>query len=68
MGLLFETFIGCMVIYVPALNPLFGTGPLSFVHLLPSLPFAFFIFLYDEVRKWLIRHFPTGFTARTTAW
>lgn len=39
-GLLFETVLMCVFIYVPGLNDAIGTQPLRFEHWLPALPFV----------------------------
>lgn len=55
MGLVSETLLAILLVYVPFLNNV-GTTSLRFVHLLPSLPFAVLIVVYDEVRKYLLRN------------
>lgn len=54
-GLLEETLLGALLVYVPFLHGPFGTQPLRAVHWLPALPFVVIIFTYDEVRKFLLR-------------
>lgn len=54
-GLLEETLLGALLVYVPFINEPFGTEPLRAVHWLPALPFVVIIFTYDEVRKFLLR-------------
>eukprot|EP00049_Salpingoeca_infusionum_P016485 m.337624 g.337624 ORF g.337624 m.337624 type:complete len:79 (+) comp16082_c0_seq18:3928-4164(+) len=43
-----------------------GMRPMLFRHWLPALPFAAWIFLYDEIRKYFIRKRPDGFFFRET--
>eukprot|EP00457_Paulinella_chromatophora_P000842 gb/GEZN01000842.1/.p1 GENE.gb/GEZN01000842.1/~~gb/GEZN01000842.1/.p1 ORF type:complete len:1094 (+),score=168.27 gb/GEZN01000842.1/:116-3283(+) len=57
-GLCFETALGAFLCYVTALNKPLGTRPLQFVHWLPALPFSIIIFMYDEIRKYLMRTLP----------
>ena len=64
-SLLLCTAVVILVIYFPWFNPLFGTRILPFVHLLPALPFVVFMFVYDELRKWLIRRNPKGAASAT---
>jgi magnesium-transporting ATPase (P-type) len=59
-GLLFETLLGLLVVYVPFLHSAFQTKPLKFIHLLPAIPFVLFIFSYDELRKFLMRYGDKG--------
>eukprot|EP00028_Trichosphaerium_sp_Am-I-7-wt_P007722 CAMPEP_0168514466 /NCGR_PEP_ID=MMETSP0405-20121227/4128_1 /TAXON_ID=498012 /ORGANISM="Trichosphaerium sp, Strain Am-I-7 wt" /LENGTH=989 /DNA_ID=CAMNT_0008533601 /DNA_START=42 /DNA_END=3007 /DNA_ORIENTATION=- len=59
-GIFFETALALILVYVPFLNPVFQTRPLVFLHLLPAIPFSILIFIYDEVRKLLIRKYPGG--------
>jgi len=54
-GLLFETILGACVCFVPFLNAALQTRPLRFTHWMPGMPFMVLIFLYDEVRKYLMR-------------
>ena len=53
--LLFETILGACVCFVPFLNAALQTRPLRFTHWMPGMPFMVLIFLYDEVRKYLMR-------------
>jgi sodium/potassium-transporting ATPase subunit alpha len=54
-GLFFTTVLGSFLCYVPGLDSVFGTAPMKFVHWMPAMPFCVVIFLYDEVRKYLMR-------------
>jgi sodium/potassium-transporting ATPase subunit alpha len=65
-GLFFTTVLGTFLCYVPAMDKVFGTAPLAFVHWCPAMPFCILIFLYDEVRKGLIRSNPKGFVMKNT--
>eukprot|EP00172_Hildenbrandia_rubra_P001733 Plantae.Rhodophyta-Hildenbrandia_rubra.ctg2312.p1 GENE.Plantae.Rhodophyta-Hildenbrandia_rubra.ctg2312~~Plantae.Rhodophyta-Hildenbrandia_rubra.ctg2312.p1 ORF type:complete len:815 (+),score=177.67 Plantae.Rhodophyta-Hildenbrandia_rubra.ctg2312:498-2942(+) len=55
IGINAELCLGTLIIYAPFLNSAFQTAQLRFVHWLPGLPFLFFIFVYDETRKFLMR-------------
>merc|ERR1719263_1334515 len=55
-GLFSETVLGAFLVYTPGIQVVFGMQALRFVYWLPALPFAVVIFLYDETRKWIIRH------------
>lgn len=55
LSLCSEIAIACIIAYVPFIQKAFNSQALYFVHWLPAMPFAFFIFTYDELRKFLIR-------------
>lgn len=65
-GLFFTTVLGSILCYVPGLPQALGTAPLHFVHWCPAMPFCIMIFLYDEVRKSLIRAAPKGWVHQNT--
>jgi len=67
-GLIFETVLGATLCYTPAFNAVFGTRPLHILHWFSGVPWSIFIFLYDEVRKALIRQNPNGWLDRYTYW
>ena len=67
-GLVFETVLGCLLIYLPFLNTVFGTRPLHILHWFPGVPFSILILVYDEVRKLLMRGSPGGWLERFTYW
>lgn len=54
-GVIQEIILIALLVYVPFLHDVFGTRPLRAVHLLPAIPFAIFIIVYDELRKFFIR-------------
>lgn len=65
-GLLFTTILGSALCYIPGLNKVLGTAPLEFLHWCPAMPFCIFIFLYDEIRKSLMRKAPGGWVEKNT--
>lgn len=65
-GLVFETVLAAMISYTPYLDTALNTFPLKFLWWLPPLPFFFLIFVYDEIRKYLIRKNPGGWVERET--
>ena len=65
---MFETVLGCLLIYLPFLNTVFGTRPLHILHWFPGVPFSILILVYDEVRKLLMRGSPGGWLERFTYW
>jgi len=54
-GLFFTTVLGSFLCYCPQLDTVFGTAKMEFVHWCPAMPFCIVIFLYDELRKKLMR-------------
>jgi sodium/potassium-transporting ATPase subunit alpha len=50
-----ELIIAIGIVYIPLLNRGLNVSPLRLVEWLPGLPFGLFIFVYDEMRKYLIR-------------
>ncbi|CAF0841911.1 unnamed protein product, partial [Didymodactylos carnosus] len=59
-GLVFETVLAAILCYTPYLDKGLNMYPLKFMWWLPALPFSIAIFVYDEVRKYLIRKNPGG--------
>lgn len=55
IGLVSETALGALFVFVPPLNTAFQTRQLGVRHIFLALPFAIFIFAYDETRKLLMR-------------
>ncbi|CAM9799376.1 unnamed protein product [Pylaiella littoralis] len=54
-GLFFETLLAAWLCYFPPINIGLGTRNLRLVHWFPAMPFSIMIFLYDEIRKYLMR-------------
>ena len=55
LGLFTETLVVLLLIYVEFFHRIFNTRDLRGEYWLLPLPFVFLIFVYDEVRKALIR-------------
>jgi len=53
-GLVFETVLGILLVYVPPFWNL-GTRPILFLHWFLGIPWSMLIFVYDETRKYLMR-------------
>jgi sodium/potassium-transporting ATPase subunit alpha len=58
-GLLFETILGSFLCYAPGIGTALGTRPLRLTHWFPGMPFMCIIFMYDEIRKYLMRQTST---------
>lgn len=54
-GLIFETVLGALLVYVPPFNAVFKTRPLRIEHWFIAMPFSAIILTYDECRKALLR-------------
>jgi hypothetical protein len=55
VGLFSETLLCAALAYVQPLHTGLGTRDIQFFHWTPSMPFSILIFLYDEMRKYIIR-------------
>ena len=55
LGLFTETLLCAFLAYATPLHQAIGTRDVQFVHWLPSCPYSILIFLYDELRKYIIR-------------
>lgn len=66
-GLVFETVLGAVLCYVSPFWAL-GIRPILFIHWLPGLPWSMTILMYDETRKWLMRHGKLGRWTELTYW
>jgi len=56
-GILFELIILLSIIYVPQLQPIFGTTPFGFKEWAYLISFIPIVFMADEIRKLVFRHF-----------
>lgn len=65
-GILFTLFLAVVVVYCPGINRFMQMEPIDPILLLPSLVFAAVIFVYDEIRKYIIRKRPGGWVERET--
>jgi len=59
-GLVFETCLAAFLCYCPGLDKGLNMYPLKLSWWLLAVPFSLLIFIYDEVRKWIIRTHPEG--------
>lgn len=67
-ALLFETALGGFLVYSPVANTVCGTRSIQFLWWLPAIPFAIWIYTYDELRKAWIRNNRHGWLENTTYW
>jgi sodium/potassium-transporting ATPase subunit alpha len=54
-GMFSETCLCLLLAYAPGVDQGLGTRPLMFIHWCPSMPYSVCIFLYDALRKFLLR-------------
>jgi sodium/potassium-transporting ATPase subunit alpha len=60
-GVLVETILFIVLLYVPGVNYVFGGRPLNFFVLgLPGLGFSMFLLIWEESRKFLINQDNNG--------
>ncbi|XP_045483726.1 sodium/potassium-transporting ATPase subunit alpha-like [Harmonia axyridis] len=65
VSLVVETVVACMLSYMPLMNYL-KFYPVMLRWWLYCIPFAIFIVIFDEFRKWRMRRNPTGYFHQTT--
>ncbi|OQV18254.1 Sodium/potassium-transporting ATPase subunit alpha [Hypsibius exemplaris] len=63
-ALFFETAVTAFCIYVPGLNYALSLNVIRFVWWLPVLPCAVYFFVFDELRRYMIRRYPGGWMER----
>eukprot|EP00760_Papus_ankaliazontas_P032430 PhM_4_TR5799/c0_g1_i1/m.26956/K01539/ATP1A; sodium/potassium-transporting ATPase subunit alpha len=67
-GIIFETIVACVLVYMPGVNNLFNIEPIPFKYWLCAVPYTILIFAYDEIRKKMMRDDPNGWVAQNTLW
>jgi len=65
-GLCFETCLAVFLIYTPGLEKALRLYALQPEYWLPALPFSLYIWVFDELRRALIRRNPDGFVSSIT--
>jgi len=65
-GLFFETTLAAVLCYTPGLDKGLRMYPLRFTWWIPPMPFSVLIFIYDEIRKHLLRKYPGGWVEMET--
>nr|AAB02615.1 Na,K-ATPase alpha subunit [Caenorhabditis elegans] len=65
-GLVFETALAWFMCYCPGLDNGLRMYGLRFSWWFCALPFSILIFVYDEIRRFLIRRYPGGWVERET--
>merc|ERR1712141_115179 len=65
-GLLFETALAAFLSYTPGMDKGLKMYPLKINWWFPAVPFSILIFIFDEVRKWILRGNPGGWVEKET--
>ena len=65
-GLFFETALAAILSYTPGMDKGLRMYPLKINWWFPALPFSVVIFIYDELRKFLLRRNPGGWIEKET--
>ncbi len=65
-GLVFETALAAFLSYTPGMDKGLRMYPLKFNWWIPAIPFSILIFVYDEIRKWVLRNNPGGWVEQET--
>merc|ERR1712209_254914 len=65
-GLVFETILAAFLCYTPGMDKGLKMYPLKFNWWFPAFPFSLLIFVFDEIRKYLLRQNPGGWIEKET--
>merc|ERR1711881_579408 len=65
-GLIFETALAAVLSYTPGMDKGLKMYPLKLNWWFPAVPFSLLIFIFDEVRKWILRNNPGGWVEKET--
>jgi magnesium-transporting ATPase (P-type) len=63
-AMIFTVGLACFLLYTPKLNRALNLAPNRFLWWLPAVPFFFYLFAFNETRKFFIRKYPHRFPAR----
>merc|ERR1712123_118255 len=65
-GLVFETLLAAFMSYTPGMDKGLKMYPLKISWWFPAVPFYLLIFVFDEIRKYLLRRNPGGWIEQET--
>jgi len=65
-GLVFETALAAFLSYTPGMDKGLKMYPLKLNWWFPAIPFSILIFVFDEIRKWILRENPGGWVEHET--
>ncbi len=63
-SIVFETALAVFFCYTPGVNTVLATSQVMGWVWLCSVPFFFYLFIYDELRKLIIRKYPNSFLGK----
>ncbi|ODM98254.1 Sodium/potassium-transporting ATPase subunit alpha [Orchesella cincta] len=65
-GLVFETCLAALLSYCPGMDTALRMYPLKINWWIPAIPFSIAIFIYDEIRRLILRRNPGGWVEQET--
>jgi sodium/potassium-transporting ATPase subunit alpha len=65
-GLVFETLLAAFLSYCPGMDAALRMFPLKINWWIPAIPFSIAIFVYDEIRRFILRRNPGGWVEQET--
>jgi sodium/potassium-transporting ATPase subunit alpha len=65
-GLVFETMLAAFLSYCPGMDKMLRMYPLKWNWWIPAMPFSLMIFVYDEIRRFILRRNPGGWVEEET--
>jgi len=65
-GLVFETALAAFLSYTPGMDKMLRMYPLKINWWIPAMPFSLLIFVYDEIRRFILRRNPGGWVEMET--
>jgi len=65
-GLVFETVLAAILSYTPGMDTALRMFPLKINWWIPGIPFSIAIFIYDEIRRFILRRNPGGWVELET--
>merc|ERR1719320_492435 len=65
-GIVFETTLAAFLSYTPGMDKGLRMYPLKFYWWFPAVPFSALIFVYDEIRRFILRRNPGGWVENET--
>lgn len=65
-GLVFETVLAAILSYTPGMETALRMFPLKLNWWIPGIPFSIAIFVYDEIRRFILRRNPGGWVELET--
>ena len=66
-GIFFSSVVGVIITLVPWFNTMFKTQPVPVRYVCPAIGFGAGLFIFDEIRKFLVRRYPNSCLAKM-AW